>query len=203
MGGVLVHKWNEDSLRVNDLALSPDGQRLVVLLESRILVYDFASYEKLAEWAIEDVKLTSVNISKDSQYMLVSMNENKIKLMEIETGEMVQSFSGQVQTQFIIRSAFGGADENFVVSGSEGKYTLPVFHGTSLLRLPADSRIFVWRNNGVLVETLDGHPSGCVNAIAWHPTDPRVFASAGDDKTVRIWRPAPRPSSSDSSAFSR
>jgi len=105
--------------------------------------------------------------------MLISMNDNKIRLMDIDTGEVLQSFSGQKQTEFIIRSAFGGADENFVVSGSE------------------DSKVYIWRTNGHLVEALDAH-HGCVNAVAWHPKDPRVFASAGDDHKVRIWKPSPQ-----------
>ncbi|KAF2179782.1 WD repeat-containing protein-like protein [Zopfia rhizophila CBS 207.26] len=182
--GNIVHRWHEDNVRVHDLAISPDGHRLVVLLENRILVYDFVTREKLCEWALDDVKLTSVNISQDSHHMLISMNENKIRLMEIDTGEVIQKYSGQVQTQYIIRSAFGGANENFVVSGSE------------------DSRIYIWRTNGLLVEALDAHPNGCVNAVAWHPTDPRVFASAGDDQRVRIWKPAPHLASS-SNGYSR
>jgi WD40 repeat protein len=51
-----------------------------------------------------------------------------------------------------------------------------------------DSRIYIWRSNGLLVEALDAHV-GCVNAVAWHPTDPRIFASAGDDAKVKIWKP--------------
>jgi WD repeat-containing protein 26 len=121
LDGRLVHAFREDSLRVNDLAVSPDGSRLVVILESRILVYDFTSYEKLCEWHLDDLKLTSVTISQDSRHMLISMNKDMIKLMEIDTGELVQRFEGQVQQQYIIRSSFGGADENFVVSGSEGR----------------------------------------------------------------------------------
>ncbi|KAF2871329.1 WD repeat-containing protein 26 [Massariosphaeria phaeospora] len=187
LDGHVVHSFHEDNLRVNDLAVSPDGSRLVVLLENRILVYDFISYEKLCEWHLEDVKLTSVTISQDSVHMLVSMNKDKIKLMEIDTGEVIQRFQGQVQKQYIIRSSFGGADESFVVSGSE------------------DSRIYIWRINGILVEALDGHPDGCVNSVAWHPTDPRVFASAGDDKRVRIWKPiaAAHAAASSSNGYGR
>ena len=120
LDGEKIHEWKEESLRVHDLAISPDGQRLVVLLEQRIFVYDFTTREKLCEWVLEDVKLTSINISRNSHHMLISMNDNKIRLMDIDTGEVLQSFSGQKQTEFIIRSAFGGADENFIVSGSEG-----------------------------------------------------------------------------------
>ncbi|CAO2647360.1 Nn.00g082820.m01.CDS01 [Neocucurbitaria sp. VM-36] len=191
LSGHLIHSFRSSSsssspsssptkLRPNDLAISPDGQRLVVVSECSIIVFDLESYERLCEWHLDDVKLTSVSISADSRHMLVSENQDRIRLMEIETGEVVQRFEGHSQRQFIIRSAFGGADENFVVSGSE------------------DSRIYIWRSNGLLIEALDAHP-GCVNSVAWHPKDPTVFASAGDDTKIRIWKPAsalPMPSSS-------
>lgn len=123
----LVHSFCEDGakLRANDLAISPDGQRLVVVSESSIIVFDFTSYEKICEWQLDGIKLTSVSISQDSRHMLVSMNDDKIKLMEIDTGEVIQRFEAHHQKQYIIRSAFGGADENFVVSGSEGKLLFP------------------------------------------------------------------------------
>ena len=44
--------------------------------------------------------------------------------------------------------------------------------------------IYVWhKENGKLIEKLRGHSSG-VNAISWNPRDPRMFASASDDRTV-------------------
>lgn len=54
----------------------------------------------------------------------------------------------------------------------------------------ADSKVHIWRSNGNHLEQLEGHSPGCVNSVAWHPTDPSTFASAGDDCRVRIWRPA-------------
>lgn len=65
-----------------------------------------------------------MTIDKDSRYMLISMNKDKIHLMEIETGELIKEFDGHSQQNFIIRSAFGGADQNFIVSGSEGTSAL-------------------------------------------------------------------------------
>jgi hypothetical protein len=56
--------------------------------------------------------------------MLISMSKDKIHLMEIETGELLREFEGHAQKHFIIRSAFGGANQNFIVSGSEGTSTL-------------------------------------------------------------------------------
>ncbi|KAK7716561.1 hypothetical protein SLS57_006589 [Botryosphaeria dothidea] len=174
--GERIHTWREDgserergyALRVHDVGITPDGERLVVVLEHHIMVYDYITREKLYEYEMSDVKLTSLSISQDSQRMLVSMNENKICLMEVETGELLEKYEGQKQREYIIRSAFGGAGENFVVSGSE------------------DSRVHIWRSNGNLVEKLEAHRSGCVNCVAWHPKDPLVFASAGDDRTSQM-----------------
>ncbi|KAF2841192.1 WD40 repeat-like protein [Patellaria atrata CBS 101060] len=168
LNGDAVYQFQEEGLRVYDLAISPDGQRLVVLEETRILVFDFVTKEKLVEWRIDDVKLTSVTISADSRRMLVSMNESKIRLMDIDTGQILQGFDGNRQSNFIIRSSFGGAGEGFVVSGSE------------------DARIYIWRTNGHLVEALEAHKPGCVNSVTWHPNDPTTFASAGDDHKVRM-----------------
>ena len=51
-----------------------------------------------------------------------------------------------------------------------------------------DSCVYVWhRESGTLVDALAGHTSGSVNAVAWNPVIADMFASAGDDGTVRIW----------------
>lgn len=39
----------------------------------------------------------------------------------------------------------------------------------------------------MLVAALDAHHPGTVNAVAWHPTNPGIFASAGDDRRVRMY----------------
>ena len=52
----------------------------------------------------------------------------------------------------------------------------------------ADGKIYVFhRERGTLIQTLEGHFGGCVNAVAWNPTDSCMFASAGDDKKVRMY----------------
>lgn len=168
-GNVPLFAWH-GGFRAQDCAISPDGEKLVVIdIDHSLYVFNFRTYEEEYHIAFAS-KLTSLTISQDSQSYLVSLASGEVHLNDMESGEPIRIFEGQVQGQYIIRSCFGGAAENFVLSGSE------------------DSKIYIWhKENGHLVETLSGHERDCVNAVAWNPKDAGMFASAGDDHKVRIW----------------
>jgi WD40 repeat protein len=60
-------------------------------------------------------------------------------------------------------------------------------------RTRTDAGIYVWhRETAALIEVLASHESGSVNAVAWNTgSSSALFASGGDDRTVRLWRPGP------------
>ena len=87
--------------------------------ESQIFVYNFVTREEEYSILLRS-KMTCLSISRDSRYMLVNMADNEVQLIDIETAEIVRRFLGQKQETCVIRSSFGGADENLVISGSEG-----------------------------------------------------------------------------------
>lgn len=66
-------------------------------------------------------KITSIVTSQDSQTVLVNLAEGEVNLMHIDRRVILRKFKGQKQGSMVIRSCFGGAAENFVLSGSEGK----------------------------------------------------------------------------------
>ncbi|OBZ75757.1 WD repeat-containing protein 26 [Grifola frondosa] len=146
--------------------------------ETRIIIYDLAT--KLPEKSIRlEGELTSVKISQDSQYALINHTMEQgpsceILLWDLSTEQIARKYTGHVQCRHIIRSCFGGIDDNFVASGSE------------------DGQVYIWhRDNGALLEVLPGHGEGSVNAVAWNPVNVRMFASCSDDMTIRIWEAPP------------
>ncbi|KAJ5512091.1 hypothetical protein N7463_001643 [Penicillium fimorum] len=166
MRGQSLYTW-KGGFRVQDCAISPDGRRLVAAdTEAKVHVYNMLTYEE--DYCLPlPSKPTSVAISRDSRHVLINLAEGEIQLVDMETTALVRQFKGQKQGEFVIRSTFGGAAENFVVSGSE------------------DSKVYIWhKENGNIVEILEGHISGCVNSISWNPADPGMFASAGDDSAL-------------------
>jgi WD repeat-containing protein 26 len=117
-----VLKCKVDNYLVHDLQVSPDGKHLVVLSETGVHVYDLDTLNKIQEWILDDVKLSSINISKDSRYILLSINGSPgLALVELESGEVLKTFQGSLQDQYITRNCFGGTKEEYVVSGSEGE----------------------------------------------------------------------------------
>jgi WD repeat-containing protein 26 len=119
LNGDLLYDWGQ-SHRIQDLAISPDGNRLIAMDNSYHLhVYNFVTRE--LEYQLDlKVNLTSISISQDSKYMLVSTTEGEARTIDIESRELVKIFAGQKAGEFVIRSCFGGANESFVISGSEG-----------------------------------------------------------------------------------
>ncbi|GAA5932775.1 uncharacterized protein JCM15063_002199 [Sporobolomyces koalae] len=203
LSGHIISSLPSSPTRVLDLAVSPDGTKLVCVgradttephmipsrqnsrsatpqvslsaplgarHEKRISVYDLAKRELLYE-VVQPSELTSVEISRDSKYAIVSHAPKEIIYLELESGSVVRKFEGHDQGQFVLRSCFGGATENFVLSGS------------------ADGKVVVYhRDTGRLLYNLMGHDLTTVNAVAWNPDPSRaMWASCSDDRTVRIW----------------
>lgn len=121
VGGERLHTWTKKH-RTEALALSPDGFWLVAMdHEKHLHVYNFLTME--LEYDMElDSRAVSIAISRDSDHLLVNRQDGEIHMYSLRTrGEPVRKYIGATGGDCVIRSAFGGADESFVVSGSEGK----------------------------------------------------------------------------------
>jgi len=188
--GVVLGQFS--AAQVNDLAVTNDGKRVIVVCQEKKI--RIRSLVDRTETEIQEGDLvTSLALSSDNRHLLVNIcsNSTETHMWDLTTKQIVQKFRGQKQGRFVVRSCFaGGFSEPFVASGSEG---------------PRDYNVYIWhRYHGTLLETLSGH-FGTVNSVAWNPSYPGgggsgggsgggggMLASASDDRTVRIWT-SPRP----------
>jgi len=137
--------------------------------QTRFTVYDLKTKQEHASVDMPG-EITSVTVSSDSRFGLINHSPDGVMLWSLEEPKLVRKYAGQKQEQHVIRSCFGGAGENFVLSGSE------------------DANVYVWhKESGTPLEILQGHGAGSVNAVAWNPRQEAMFATCSDDHTVRIW----------------
>lgn len=119
LSGRLLSNWNKKH-RVEDLSISPDRQWLVAMDDQHhIHVYNFHTHELDYELELKS-RPCSINISLDSRHLLVNKVDGEAQLIDLLTREAVQKYTGHTGGECIIRGGFGGANESFVVSGSEG-----------------------------------------------------------------------------------
>lgn len=154
--------------RVQDLCGSPDGSRIVAV-DDHYTMHVYNAETRELEYEMEFMaRPTSVSISEDSKHLLVNKRDGEAQLIDLDTRASAQKFLGHTGGEFLIRSSFGGANESFVMSGSE------------------DGNILIWHKIiGAAVERLPGHRPRC-NAISWKPDDPAMLASCGDDGKVKM-----------------
>jgi hypothetical protein len=63
----------------------------------------------------------SVAISQNSRYLLINTVDGEPRMVDLDTQETVRTFeTKQPPGSFIIRASYGGANESFVIHGSEG-----------------------------------------------------------------------------------
>jgi WD40 repeat protein len=120
LNGDLIYDWGQNH-RIQDLAISPDSNRLIAMEhESHVYIYNLVTRELEYEVDLK-ARLYSVAVSQNSQHLLINKSDGEAQMFDLDNRETVRVFnSGDRQGQFIIRATFGGADEAFVVTGSEG-----------------------------------------------------------------------------------
>lgn len=108
------------SPRMYDLKISLDGSKMAgVCTDKRLHVYDFDDWTEHRIFPIGD-RLTGIDICRNSRHAILNTAALEVVMVDLETGRVVQKYHGQLQLKWVIRGCFGGADENFVISGSEG-----------------------------------------------------------------------------------
>ncbi|OLL24911.1 putative WD repeat-containing protein, partial [Neolecta irregularis DAH-3] len=167
LDGAITYKWS--GFRIYDLTISNDGEYLVsICTEKKLHVYHVPSQQFISDAQLQG-EPTCVTFAEDSQHVLINTSAKEVQMWYIPEPRLVRKFVGQDQGKYVIRSCFGGPNQNLILSGSE------------------DAHVYIWhRELGTLIERLAGH-TGTVNCVAWNSTSVNgMFASAGDDQLIRM-----------------
>lgn len=117
--------------------------------------------------------ITSITVSADGNMVLLGCLDGKLRLLDRLDGTLIREFSGHVNTEFKLDSAFLN-DEQLAVSGSE------------------DGRVFYWNIGTGKTNSLQAH-SRMVSGVSAHPSDSHLLTSSSDT-TIKLWNLSPAPS---------
>eukprot|EP00762_Andalucia_godoyi_P002996 ANDGO_04090.mRNA.1 putative WD repeat-containing protein C343.04c len=160
----------------NSTSMVQDAPSVPELLESRIVD---ALCDHPSETVMECIKLqwqpTSMVMDRKSKLIAISCATEsayrigEILLFDTTTGHVQGKLEGHRQDRLVVRSAFAGADDRYLISGSE------------------DDLIYVYSTqSGEILAKLSGHTAS-VNDVAYSPLMNGIIISCSDDGTLRLW----------------
>lgn len=65
-------------------------------------------------------EISSLKVSSDSTKVIVNYAPDEIQIWSLTDQCLLKKLFGHKQSKHVIKSSFGGLDEGFVLSGSEG-----------------------------------------------------------------------------------
>lgn len=154
----------------NDLVTS-DGAGSTIIsghFDQRIRFWDTRA-ESSSNDILLDGKVTSLDLSRDANYLLSCVRDDTVKLIDLRMKKIVGSFSADgFKVGFDWTRAAFSPDGQYIAVGS------------------ADGSVFIWSIATNMIETiLKGH-TAAVTAVSWHPHG-TYLASVDRAKTVTVW----------------
>ena len=140
---------------------------------SDIMCYDFQKNKMSFRIEIkEEIVYSNISKSDKGKFILINISKYfpKILLYNLEKTKTEDKYFGHSQRNMIIKCAFAGSRDQYIISGSE------------------DGCVYLWERNlpGKYKYCFKGH-WGVVNSVEMLYDD--VILSGSDDQSVKIWRP--------------
>jgi hypothetical protein len=119
----VIHKFKLDDPMVPILGcvILPGTQNIATFdNQKNVYVHDLES-KMLVRGSSSEVDLSSMCVSRlGKPFALFLRKDGLIEMVDVRTMEMVKVFKLKSYGHFIIKATFGGENEEFVASGSEG-----------------------------------------------------------------------------------
>ncbi|XP_053946410.1 autophagy-related protein 16-1-like isoform X1 [Anastrepha ludens] len=143
--------------------------------DKRLRFWDIRT-EKQADDILLPAKITSIDLSKDGYYLICTIRDDTIKLLDLRKNQIMASFS----------------HENFKLSCDWARVSFSAC-GSKIACGSSDGLVYIWNITGELEATLKGHTYGsglfhssAVNAVSWCPNS-NTLASVGRDRRCIIY----------------
>ncbi|RKP37452.1 WD40-repeat-containing domain protein [Dimargaris cristalligena] len=158
-----------DGPRVHDMALNPDKALLYVGCDQKkIYCYNIESRLEQSSFNVSNFVSSLTSLPSNRNYLLISFVNGGMQLWDVKNRAVVQTFRGHIHGNYILRPCFAGVDRLHVACGGE------------------DGKVYIWnRFSGKILDSVRAHDQ-TVNAVAWSPVNSQMFATASDDKTVKM-----------------
>jgi len=139
-------------------------------VDGHVRTYDLRKGELRSDFLGQPV--TSVLPTEDATTYLATTLDNRIRLMDMATGKMLNEFSGHVNESYRCRAAFGHGEATVLCGDEKGLvYAWDLLDGKVLPPNPppkAHHKVVTWTEH--------------------HPTNASEYVTASADGTVKIWK---------------
>lgn len=159
----LITSWQAHSQPISTLSFSPDGRQ----------VASGSDDQTLKLWTIDgnlqftlnghSARVTGVAYSPDGQWLASASEDKTVRLWRTSNGNLIRALKGHQDGV----SSVAWSSDNVLASGSY------------------DNTVKVWRADGLLLHTLEGHDLA-IAAVTFSP-DEQTLASASWDNTIKLW----------------
>ncbi|XP_059217834.1 autophagy-related protein 16 isoform X2 [Stomoxys calcitrans] len=143
--------------------------------DKKIRFWDIRT-EKQADDVLMNAKITSLDLSKDCNYLICSVRDDTIKLLDLRKNQVISTFS----------------NEHFKLSCDWARASFNM-NATKIACGSSDGVIYIWNVMGNLESELKGHAYGsglfhssAVNAVSWSPNG-NALASVGKGKKCLVY----------------
>lgn len=155
----------------NDLVTTDSSSIISGHFDKKIRFWDTRTADCTGNDIPMQGKITSLDLSKDSKFLLCCVRDDTINLLDLRQNKIVRTFRSD---NFKVgcdwsRVAFSPTCQRFAAGSADGS-------------------VFVWNINGPLESVLkDSNGNGAaVTAVSWHPFS-SVLASVDRAKKCTIW----------------
>jgi WD40 repeat protein len=164
--GTEIFKFSGHSAKVNTVAVSPDGKRVLSAgQEGGVLFIDVETGQCVGRVGKRLPPVRAALFADNGKAVVTASDDRVVRVWDVQSGERIARFEGNKK------------EVTAIAISPDGRYLLTAC-------LDGSVRVFDYRN-GQKIRKLEGHRAG-VLAVAFLPDGKRAV-SGGEDRTVRIW----------------